>query len=252
MVAAIEPPRSQQAGAAPMHRWERRCWSRAATRRTTSSQVAGPERGDTACIIYTSGTGGVPKGVMLSHGAILCNCAGAYDLLERLGLGGEVFLSFLPLSHAYEHTAGQFFPITIGAQIYYSEGVDQLLRNLAEARPTIMTAVPRLYETMHLRIRRGIAQGGWKATLFEKAVELGQALRSTREPDLLGADPGPAVDYLVRNKIRKRFGGRSRPRLRRRGAQLRHRPLLHRARPAAVQGYGQTETARWSRQPAAR
>src|SRR3546814_6923915 len=98
---------------------------------------------------------------MLSHGAILCNCIGAYKLLVQLGLGHEVFLSFLPLSHAYEHTAGQFFPITIGAEIYYAEGVDHLLRNLGEARPTIMTAVPRLYETMHLRIRRGIdKQGG--------------------------------------------------------------------------------------------
>src|SRR3546814_8219929 len=100
---------------------------------------------------------------------------GAYKLLVRLGLGHEVFLSFLPLSHAYEHTAGQFFPITIGAQIYYAEGVDHLLRNLGEVRPTIMTAVPRLYEAMHLRIRRGIdKQGGLPAKLFEKAVELGQ------------------------------------------------------------------------------
>src|SRR3546814_12122316 len=100
---------------------------------------------------------------------------GAYKLLVQLGLGHEVFLSFLPLSHAYEHTAGQFFPITIGAEIYYAEGVDHLLRNLGEARPTIMTAVPRLYETMHLRIRRGIdKQGGLTAKLFDKAAVLGQ------------------------------------------------------------------------------
>src|SRR5690606_27899468 len=137
--------------------------------------VARARRSDTACIIYTSGTGGVPRGVMLSHGAILCNCMGAYRLLMRLGLGREVFLSFLPLSHAYEHTAGQFFPITLGAQIYYAEGVDHFLRNLGEARPTIMTAVPRLYETMHLRIRRSMEkQGGLTAKLFEKAVVLGQ------------------------------------------------------------------------------
>ena len=81
-------------------------------------------RDETACLIYTSGTGGTPKGVMLSHGAILCNCIGSNELLQEMGLGDEVFLSFLPLSHSYEHTAGQFFPIMIGAQIYYAEGID--------------------------------------------------------------------------------------------------------------------------------
>src|SRR3546814_11788906 len=100
-------------------------------------------------IIYTSGTGGVPRGVMLSHGAILCNCMGAYKLLVQLGLGHEVFLSFLPLSHAYEHTAGQFFPITLGAEIYYAAGVDPLLRNLGEERPPLITAVPPPHEPLH-------------------------------------------------------------------------------------------------------
>ena len=109
------------------------------------------KRDDTACFIYTSGTGGAPKGVMLSHGAILANCRGAYDVLEQLGLGDEVFLSFLPLSHSYEHTAGQIFPISIGAEIYYAEGAEKLADNMVEARPTIMTAVPRLYEMMHQR-----------------------------------------------------------------------------------------------------
>ena len=83
--------------------------------------VAKAKRDDVACFIYTSGTGGAPKGVMLSHGNILCNCMGAEDLLRKIGLGDEVFLCFLPLSHSYEHTAGQFFPISIGAQIYYAE-----------------------------------------------------------------------------------------------------------------------------------
>ena len=82
---------------------------------------------------------------MLSHGAIICNCMGAYHRLEELGLGQDVFLTFLPLSHAYEHTAGQFFPISIGAEIYYATGIDKLSANLLEARPTIMTAVPRLF-----------------------------------------------------------------------------------------------------------
>jgi len=175
-----------------------------------AAQVARIARTDTACFIYTSGTGGAPKGVMLSHGSILCNCMGAFELLRQLGLSREVFLSFLPLSHAYEHTAGQFFPMSIGAEIYYATGVDQLLNNLAEARPTIMTAVPRLYETMYQRIRRGVEkQGGLKKRLFETAVRLGRK----RYHDPRSLTPWERivdriVDRLVRDKVRARFGGR--------------------------------------------
>ena len=96
---------------------------------------------------------------MLSHGAILCNAMGACDLLYELEdrlPEDETFLSFLPLSHSYEHTAGQFFPLSIGAQIYYAESVEALARNMAEVKPTIMTAVPRLYETLHGRVVSGL------------------------------------------------------------------------------------------------
>ena len=115
---------------------------------------------DTACIIYTSGTGGTPKGVMLSHAAIMHNLRGATKVLEKLGLAQERFLSFLPLSHSYEHTAGQFWPMSLGADIYYAESADQLLNNMAEVKPTIMMAVPRLYEMMHQRITRGVSKQG--------------------------------------------------------------------------------------------
>src|SRR5260370_34359919 len=83
---------------------------------------------------------------MLSHRNIIGNCRGAYRLLEMLGLGDDKFLSFLPLSHSYEHTAGLMFPISIGAEIYFAEGADTLATNLVEVQPTIMTAVPRIYE----------------------------------------------------------------------------------------------------------
>ncbi len=165
---------------------------------------------NSACIIYTSGTGGTPKGVVLSHRAILHNCAGAYTLLTQIGLENQVFLSFLPLSHAYEHVAGQFFPIAIGAQIYYAEGIDKLATNMVEARPTIMTAVPRLYETLHARISRGVRrQGGIKAALFDQAVMLGRKR-------LIGAEPlsiteklfDRLLDRLVRSAVAARFGGR--------------------------------------------
>ena len=79
--------------------------------------AAAIDRDALACLIYTSGTGGAPKGVMLSHRAIMTNCVGAADVLAELGLDDEVFLSFLPLCHAYEHSAGLMFPISIGAQI---------------------------------------------------------------------------------------------------------------------------------------
>jgi long-chain acyl-CoA synthetase len=208
--------------------------------------AARAQRGDTACIIYTSGTGGVPRGVMLSHGAILCNCMGAYKVLEQLGLGHEVFLSFLPLSHAYEHTAGQFFPITIGAEIYYAEGVDQLLKNLGEVHPTIMTAVPRLYEAMHLRIRRGIEkQGGWRQKLFEKAVAIGQKRYLEPKSLTLGERVQDFfLERLVRDKIRKRFGGRIKA-IVSGGAALNYDIGLYFTALGLplLQGYGQTETA---------
>jgi long-chain acyl-CoA synthetase len=176
------------------------------------AEVAGKViRTDTAVIIHTSGTGGAPKGVMLSHGAIISNCMGAQNLLkEETTFGEEVFLSFLPLSHSYEHMAGQFVPISIGAQIYYAESVETLVNNMAEARPTIMTAVPRLYETMHARIVRGLAQmPNLRRKLFLKAVELGK--KNYEAPGSLGFGArilDAILDKLVRKKVAQRFGGR--------------------------------------------
>ena len=174
------------------------------------THLAGRRRSDTACLIYTSGTGGTPKGVMLSHGAILSNCKGATILLEKLGLDDEVFLSFLPLSHSYEHTAGLYFPISVGAQIYYAEGADKLAANLPEAKPTIMTAVPRLYETMHQRITAGVERsGGFKAKLFHRAVALGRKkYDAPGSLSIVERLEDAILDKLVRDKVRARFGGR--------------------------------------------
>ncbi len=200
---------------------------------------------DTACVIYTSGTGGAPKGVMLSHRAIMHNCMGAKDALEDIGLGNDVFLSFLPLSHSYEHTAGQFFPISVGAEIYYAEGVETLGTNMIEAKPTIMTAVPRLYEMLHQRITAGVRKaGGSKEKLFDKAVHLGTK-RLNGERLGLGEKLQDAVlDKLVRNKVRQRFGGQLKA-LVSGGAPL--NPDIGTFFAAlglrVLQGYGQTETA---------
>ena len=172
--------------------------------------IARLTRTDTCCFIYTSGTGGTPKAVMLTHGSILCNCLGAYHLLLDLGVGDEVFLSFLPLSHSYEHTIGQFFPMTIGAQIYYAEAVEKLTENMVEVRPTLMTAVPRLYEAMHQRVQRGITKAPpFQQRLFRLALDLGR--RRHENPRSLGPIDWLVdlfVEFTVRRKLRQRFGGR--------------------------------------------
>jgi long-chain acyl-CoA synthetase len=175
-----------------------------------SDLVGAAKRTDPACIIYTSGTGGAPKGVVLSHGAMLCNCSAGHHLLNGIGLDDEIFLSFLPLSHSYEHTLGQFFPISIGAQIYYAEGIEQLAANMLDVRPTYMTAVPRLYELMRSRILKGIARsGGFKAFLFRQAVALGS--KRYERPAALGPLErliDLVLTLMVRRKVAARFGGR--------------------------------------------
>ncbi|HEX3861029.1 MAG TPA: long-chain fatty acid--CoA ligase [Stellaceae bacterium] len=200
---------------------------------------------DTACIIYTSGTGGVPKGVLLSHRNIIGNCRGAYRLLEKLGLGDEIFLCFLPLSHSYEHTAGMMFPISIGAQIYFAEGADTLASNLVEARPTIMTAVPRLYETMHQRIRRGMErERGLKRKLFERAVAIGRRRLAGEALSRGDRMIDPLADRLVRRKVQARFGGRLKAMVSG-GAPLNPEigSFFLSLGVRLLQGYGQTEAA---------
>jgi len=210
-----------------------------------AERIAAIKPDDIACLIYTSGTGGPPKGVALTHRNIIANCRGAYRLLEMLGLGEEVFLSFLPLSHSYEHTAGLMFPISIGAEIYFAEGADTLAANLIEARPTIMTAVPRLYETLHQRIRLGIErEKGLKRTLFEKAVAIGRKRLAGEKLGMGERLIDPLLDKLVRAKVRGRFGGRLKAMVSG-GAPL--NPEIGSFFVALgvqlLQGYGQTETA---------
>jgi len=207
-------------------------------------------RTDTSCLIYTSGTGGAPKGVMLSHGAIICNCMGAYHLFEDAGMleiDGEAFLSFLPLSHSYEHTAGLHFPLTIGAEIYYAEGVDKLAANMAEIHPTIMTAVPRLYESMHQRIVAGVERkGGLSEKLFKKAVELGTKRYEQGADGLSLCEKiqDRALETLVRKKVAGRFGGRLKAFVSG-GAPLNYDigVFFLSLGVRLLQGYGQTETA---------
>ena len=165
---------------------------------------------DLACLIYTSGTGGAPKGVMLTHHAIRTNVESVGAMLgASITARRQRFLSLLPLAHAYEHTGGLHLPIFLGAEIWYCEGVESIASNLLEAKPTLMIAVPRLYEVLHERIERGInAKGGISARFFRQAVRLGMqrldgAGLSWREWLWDGV-----LEILVRRKLRRRLGGR--------------------------------------------
>ena len=202
------------------------------------------KRTDTACMIYTSGTGGAPKGVLLAHGALLHNCEGARDALLELGLEHETFLSFLPLSHSYEHTAGQFFPMSLGAEIYYAEGIEYLGRNLIEVRPTIMVSVPRLYEALKGRITAGIRKaGGRRETLFLRTLELGRKRYAQGRLGVFESLTDTVLDRLVRNNVRARFGGRMKAMVSG-GAPLNPEVgLFFTALGLRIlQGYGQTES----------
>jgi long-chain acyl-CoA synthetase len=245
-IITLEPPSSGQLSHAEIYRWEEVVAKGEARADDVSAWVGAIRRDDIACLIYTSGTGGVPKGVMTTHANILANCYGAFRLLETIGLGDEVFLCFLPLSHSYEHTAGMMFPISLGAEIYFAEGAETLAANMQEARPTIMTAVPRLYETMHQRIIRAMErQSGARARLFNLALSLGK--KRLDDPRALSFGErllDLVAELLVRRKVRQRFGGRLKAMVSG-GAPL--TPEIGRFFLALgvrlLQGYGQTEAS---------
>jgi len=247
VVVVIETEGLSQNPGVDLHSWNDVADMAADAPDDIAERVASLRRGALACLIYTSGTGGRPKGVMLSHGAMTFNCMGAYHLLLELGLSAqERFLSFLPLSHSYEHTGGMLFPISLGAEIWYAEGLDQLVANMADCRPTIMTAVPRLYEVMRTRILATVERsGGLKAKLFRRAVALGSK-RYERPSSLNPLEwiENLALNLLVRRKIAKRFGGKLKA-LVSGGAPLNYDVGLFFTALGIrlVQGYGQTEAA---------
>jgi long-chain acyl-CoA synthetase len=165
--------------------------------------------GRLACLIYTSGTGGAPKGVMLPHRAMLSNRAGVAELAHRLQFEGERYLSFLPLSHSYEHTVGGFLLPSLGVEVVYSRGADRIAAEFQEIKPAVITAVPRLFEVLRARILAGVEkEGGLKEKLFRRALDLG--LRKLDGPPLglFERMQDAVLDKLVRDEVRARFGGR--------------------------------------------
>ena len=161
-----------------------------------------------ACIIYTSGTSGNPKGVVLSHGGILSNCEGAVELLEILTKKKDpVFLTWLPLSHSYEHTV-QFIQIIVGAKVFYAESLEKLISNMGVAKPTIMTAVPRFYQNLFTKINMNFEkQSGLKRKLINQTLNLGKKILKKEELKLSEKIINFLCEKLVRKKIRNQFGG---------------------------------------------
>ena len=161
-----------------------------------------------ACIIYTSGTSGKPKGVVLSHGGILSNCEGALEVLNPLISKKEIiFLTWLPLSHSYEHTV-QFIQILLGAKIFYAESLEKLILNMSTAKPTIMTAVPRFYQNLFNKINSNFnKQKGIKRKLIYKTLELGKKTLNRKKLSFKEKIINIFCETLVRKKIKKQFGG---------------------------------------------
>ena len=206
-------------------------------------RIAKVKRPDLACIIYTSGTGGAPRGVQQHHGAILHNVEACTDVISSdFGWDDEVFLSFLPASHAYEHTGGQHFPIGLGAQIYYSESLEKLAANIEEVRPTIMVVVPRLFEMLRARILKSI-DGGLSQYLLNRALSIGaDKSKGRRKPWDLPMDG--VLELTLRRKVRGKFGGRIKAMVSG-GAPLNPEVGLffQSLGLTFLQGYGQTEAA---------
>ncbi|WP_157216043.1 AMP-dependent synthetase/ligase [Flavisphingomonas formosensis] len=238
-VIGMEPLRIAQTGDVAVHDWQPLIDGETPDVASCAA-AANFGREDLACIIYTSGTGGAPRGVMQHHGAILHNVAGCAAIIaEDFGWEDEIFLSFLPLSHAYEHSGGQHLPIGLGGQIYYSEGLEKLASNIEEVRPTIMVVVPRLFEVLRTRILKSVEkQGGLGLRLMRRAIAMGPDRTLTNWPMQL------LLDATLRPKIAKRFGGRLKAMVSG-GAPLNPEvgQFFQSVGLTMLQGYGQTEAA---------
>ena len=202
------------------------------------------KRSSPACIIYTSGTGGNPKGVILSHGGILNNLVGACEIMKPLIDSRPVFLTWLPLSHSYEHCV-QFAQIAVGAKVFYAEKIEKLLDNISEAKPTIMTAVPRFYQNLYNKININMKkQTGLKAKLISATIRLGKKELLKQKMNIFEKLLNSLVNLLVRKKIKKQFGGNLRAFVSGGGALDKEiGEFLNAIGLPTLQGYGLTETS---------
>ena len=202
------------------------------------------QRKDLACIIYTSGTQGNPKGVMLSHGGILNNCEGAYVLLKEFISNNPKFLTWLPLSHSYEHTV-QFVQIVVGAKVFYAESIDKLIKNMGDCSPEIMTAVPRFYQNLYQKINAAFSKAeGLKKLLVNQTIILGKKKLNKEKFLLIENITNFICEILVRRKIKKQFGGNLKAFISGGGAlDYDVGSFLNSIGLPTLQGYGLTETS---------
>ncbi len=202
------------------------------------------KRSSPACIIYTSGTGGNPKGVILSHGGILNNLVGACEIMKPLIDSRPIFLTWLPLSHSYEHCV-QFAQITVGAKVFYAEKIEKLLDNISEAKPTIMTAVPRFYQNLYNKINLNMKkQTGLKSKLINATIRLGKKKLLDEKMTFFEKFLNLLTNVLVRKKIKKQFGGNLKAFISGGGALDKEiGEFLNSIGLPTLQGYGLTETS---------
>jgi long-chain acyl-CoA synthetase len=243
-VIALDPVRAGQGSAVQVHDWRTLIDAEQADVDSCAAVAAKVTREDLACIIYTSGTGGAPRGVMQHHGALLHNVEGCTAIIsEDFGWDEEIFLSFLPASHAYEHSGGQMFPIGLGAQIYYSEGIEKLSSNIEEVKPTIMVVVPRLFEVLRQRILNAVEkQGRLTNYLLRRALDIG-AKGCVGTVPLRDRPMDFILSRTLRPKVAARFGGRLKAMVAG-GAPLNPEVgvFFHAMGLVVLQGYGQTES----------
>jgi len=202
------------------------------------------QRKDMACIIYTSGTQGNPKGVMLSHGGILNNCEGAYGLLKTFISKRPNFLTWLPLSHSYEHTV-QFVQIVVGAKVFYAESIDKLIKNMSDCSPEIMTAVPRFYQNLYQKIYVSFSKTtGLKKVLINQTIQLGKKKLNKQGFSLIENLINLICEKFVRKKIQSQFGGNLKAFISGGGALDKDvGSFLNAIGLPTLQGYGLTETS---------
>lgn len=180
---------------------------------TTDTHDAIVEPSDLAAIVYTSGTTGRPKGVMLSHGNIIANVKA---IRERLRVEeDDVFLSFLPLSHTFERTAGYYHPIAAGACVAFARSTQHLPEDLKIVRPTLLISVPRIYERFHAKIMEHRTSASWfERAALDLALAVGgrrfDARQSRTSPSLFDRLAWPALKQIVADKVLAQLGGRLR------------------------------------------
>jgi long-chain acyl-CoA synthetase len=204
----------------------------------------GIRRKDISCIIYTSGTQGNPKGVMLSHGGILNNCEGSTKLLKKIITTKPKFLTWLPLSHSYEHTV-QFVQIAVGAKIFYAESIDKLIKNMNECSPDIMTAVPRFYQNLYQKISSTFEKAtGVKKLLVNSTTRIGKKYFLKEKLSIYEKFINYICNKLVRKKIKSQFGGNLKAFISGGGAlDYEVGVFLNSIGLPTLQGYGLTETS---------